>query len=240
MAKVSDKIEIDIVATWSDFDSVLRGLSEEKEIRELKQAFLTKKAGVTVDDQMQIGVLVKKHLDRKREEFSNEIQKSLTMFTQDFKTHGLMDDKMVINIACLLDKIREKDFEREIEELNNKFKEKLNFRCVSPLPPYSFYTLEVKRIQFEEIDWARRNLGLLSDVTDKGEIKKAYQRLAFSTHPDKNPGIPGAEREFDSIKKSYNILTDYCLASQQAGQSERYSFDKDEFEKNAILVKLKD
>ncbi|OIN96254.1 hypothetical protein AUJ66_06820 [Candidatus Desantisbacteria bacterium CG1_02_38_46] len=235
--KTFDKIEIDVAVTWSDFNYVLKEIGEEEKIKEFKQLLLNKKEGVTVDDQMKIGVMVKKTLDEKREKYANKIQVSLSEVSEDIRVHELMDDKMVCNIAFLINKTKQKDFDKKVQDLNNEFAEKLNFRCVGPLPPYSFYTLEVKKMEFEEIDWARKKLGLLNDFTTKDEIKKAHRKQALSFHPDKNPNTPGMEKEFDEVTKAYKIFVDYFKACEQAGQ--RSSFKEEEFKKSLILVKLR-
>lgn len=237
--KICDKIEIDIVALWSDFNSVLKEVSEEKEIKEFKEALLVDPKGVTVDDQMKVGVMVKKALDKKREECAFQIQDALKTVSRNCKVHGLMDDKMVMNAAFLINTTQREDFDRIVEELNTKFNEGLNFRCVGPLPPYSFYTLEIKKMDFKEVDWARKRFGL-NDLTGKEEIEKAHRRLAFSLHPDKNPDTPDVEREFGDVTKAYKILADYSLAAEQAGQKDRCSFNEEEFKRNAILVKVRE
>ena len=230
--KVSDKIEIDVVATWSDFNSVVKEVGGEKEIKEFKERLLANPKGITVDGQMKAGAMVKHHLDKKREKYALEIETSLNKVSEDIKIHDLMDDPMVINVAFLINRLKQGDFDKEIEALNNRFAEKLNFRCVGPLPPYSFYTLEIKKMQFEEIDWARNKLGILNDFTTKDEIKKTYRARACSSHPDRNPEIPGIEGEFNEVTKAYRILWEYC-------QGDSCSLNEDEFKKNAILVKVR-
>ena len=228
---IKESREIDVVATWSDLNSVLKEIAEEEEIKEFKQMLLNKKEGVTVDDQMKIGIMVKNHLNQKREKYVIEIQTSLSKVSEGIKVHELMDDRMIINTAFLISKDKQKDFDRKVEKLNTEFAEKLNFRCVGPLPPYSFYTLEIKKMQFEEIDWARRKLDL-NDISTKEEIKKARQAKAFLFHPDKNPNTPGIEKEFDEVTRAYNVLWEYC-------QKDFCSFKEDEFKKNAILVRVR-
>jgi len=237
--KINNKIEIDLVCIWSDFTSVIKETGEEKEIKEYKEKLLNSPKGITVDDQMKIGFMLKKALDEKREKYALKIQDILRTVSIDSKTHELMDDKMVVNIAFLVDKSREKEFYAKVEDLNTEFKELLNFRCVGPLPAYSFFTLEIKKIQFNDVDWARKKLGILNDPVAKDEIKKAFHRQVFSSHPDKNPDNPGAEKEFDEIMKSYNILLDYAQSCEQVGQGSLI-FNEDEFRKNAVLVKVRD
>ncbi len=234
--RAQNTIEVDVVATLSDFSSFLQEVSEEEEIKALKQSLLSKEGDVTVDDQMGIGVLVKKHLDKKKETLANRIQTALGQIAQDSKAHDLMDDKMVLNTAFLIGQSRRGEFEQKIEQLNDEFEDKLNFRCVGPLPPYSFYTLEVKKPQFEEVDWARRKLGLKSDFITANDIKKAHRRIALTCHPDKNPDVPDIEKKFNDMTRAYRILLDYYRASNQADKDDGCYLNEDAFEKDAVLV----
>ena len=234
--RAKNTIEIDVVATLNDFNSFLQEVSEEEEIKQLKQSLLNKKGGIAVDDQMRVGILVKKYIDKKREEYANRISLALSEIAQEFKTHDLMDDKMVLNTAFLIDQSKQKHFERKVEELNDRFEEKINFRCVGPLPPYSFYTLEVKKTQFEEVDWARKKLGLTDDFITTEKIRKAHHRLALTCHPDKNPGAPGIEKKFEDMTRAYKILLDYYRASNQAEDADGCFFNEEAFEMNTMLV----
>lgn len=240
MENIRDKIETDVIATWADFNLALKEIGEEKEIKQLKEKILANPKRITVDDQMKVGVMIEKALDEKREKYALQIQTFLKNYCAAFKVHELMDDGMVINVACLINIREQKDFDRKVGEINTKFAEKLNFRCVGPLPPYSFYTLEIKKMQFEEIDWAKKKLRLSDDFATKNELKKVYRKLALSFHPDRNPNTPGIEKEFDEVTKAYRILADYCEACKQADKEDRLSFSEEEFEKNKILVKVRD
>jgi hypothetical protein len=236
LERAQNAIEIDVVATLNDFNSFLQEVSEEEEIKQLKQSLLSKEGGVTVDDQMRVGVLVKRYLDKRKVDYADQIQAALSIVCDSFKAHDLMDDKMVLNSAFLIGQNEREEFEQKVNQLNDKFEDKLNFRCVGPLPPYSFYTLEVKKVQFEEINRARKKLGIKNDFITADEIKKAHRRSALTCHPDKNPDMPDIEKQFDEMTRAYRILLDYYRASNQAENDQGCYLNEEAFEKNAVLV----
>lgn len=230
---INNKIEMDLVATWSDFGSIIKDAAQDKEIKEFKESLLSKPNGVTVDDQAKIGYMVKNALIKKRDGVSIQIQDEMKGLCADLRLHEAMDDKMVCNIAFLVDKNRQGEFEHKIDELNTNFNEKLNFRCVGPLPSYSFYTMEVKKLKVEDIELAMERLDL-KDISGRDAIKKAYQKSVLLFHPDKNPNKPEAKKEFDEINKAFKTLNECCEAHEQ--EENGYSPDNNEI----ILVKLKD
>ncbi len=236
--EINNKIELDLVATWNDLNSVIKEIGEEKEIKELKEKLMSRSEGVSVEDQIKIGNLIKDIFDKKRERCALEIKTVLKDVSIDFREHSLMDDKMIFNTAFLISKDNHRDFDEKVEELNRRYLEKVNFRCVGPLPIYSFYTAEIKKIRFDEIDWARKRL-CLNDVVTKDEIQKAYRNLALVYHPDRNPGTLDSDKEFNEVNKAYRLLLEYCLSAEQGGKREPYSLREEEFAKNAIIVKVR-
>lgn len=238
--QVRDKIEVDVAVTWKDFGEALKEIGAEKEITELKQALLSAKT-VTVDDQMKVGLAVKRILDDRKEKHSSLIQNALMNLniSHACRPHELMDDQMVMNSAFLISKAGQEEFYARIESLNTEFSGKLNFRCVGPLPPYSFYTIEIQKLDFKDLEWARDQLGVASGPATESEIKKYYHRAALALHPDKNPDKPGMEKEFGDAAKAYKILADYCRAGRQTDREVSIPWNEEKFRKNAILVTMR-
>jgi molecular chaperone DnaJ len=50
-------------------------------------------------------------------------------------------------------------------------------------------------------------LGLQRGASEE-EIKKAYRKIAFAQHPDRNPGNPEAEKKFKEATEAYEVLRD--------------------------------
>ncbi len=235
--RTEDAIEMDVAVTLSDFEAFLREISQTPEIRQLKQSLLDKPDGMTPEDQMEAGLQVKRHFDREKETLALEIQTALAKESQEVRIHSLMDDTMVFNGAFLIPQKQRAAFEQAVECLNETFEDKLNFRCIGPLPTYSFYTLQVRRPDFEDVRWAKQLLGLESDFVTAREIQKARYKAALTCHPDKHPDQPGIEKTFDETSRAYKILLDYYRASnQEADSAEGCYLNEKAFEKTPILV----
>jgi hypothetical protein len=235
--EAAGKIEVDIIALWSDFPAILKEVSEEKEISEFKQKLMADPTKITIEDQKQIGVMIGAALGKKKKDYANKIHKALADVSVHVAPHEVMNDQMLLNTAFMVKKSDVDKFDGMVDKVNAEFEDKLNFRYVGPLPCYSFYTLEVEHIDFDDVGWAKEKLGL-NDTADIKEIKKAYKAEAMKLHPDKNIGKSGADDEFDDLNTAYKTLTAYCMTAKGA---EGYcSFKEEEVNNNSTIIKLKD
>lgn len=230
LEEIDNKIELDVVAVWDDLDSVIKKIGEEnKEIRKFKEEIAKKSPDDTFQEKIRIGSMIKDILDKQRDALQREMLEFLynKVKIDESKKHVLMADQMVLNCAFLLDRDRENEFDQALGELNEKYKERINFRCVGPLPLYSFFTFEVKKVDFDDIDEAKKLLGLGEEV-DALEIKTSYRRLVRARHPDRVPDDIDAQQKFEEIQSAYKMLLNYC-------QDERMSLRRDDVEGSYII-----
>jgi len=225
---INNKIELDVVALWNK-ETIFKEIAQEKEIKEFKEKITSDPAGPQDEDRIKLGRMVEKFLKRKNVKYAKEILKALKDKAADFCTHDTLDDTMILNSSFLLDRNREKDFDRTLNELDQKYKKRINFRCVGPLAPYSFSTIEVKKVGFEDVDKARRLLGLGEEITPS-EIKSAHRKLAFKYHPDQNPQANLFDKEFNELTQAYKLLLEYC-------QSDQCSLRKEDV-RDSLLIKI--
>jgi len=233
-AKIEGRIELDVVATWVDLHAVIQEVSEEEEVRAVKQVLFNKKAGITVDDQMKAGMLIKSCLDKKKHEYALTIKDSLEDLCRSIKEYTMLNDATIMNAAFFIDKPRHIRFEERLDELSGSFGGKVHFKCVGPLPPYNFYVLEIEQLQYDEIERAKEKLALNAFAT-KDEIKNAYRKYASVYHPDKQSDRQNGETETEYIEitNAYRLLSAYC-------QHDACSFKKEDFAENSIIVTVKE
>lgn len=201
------KVELDLVAQWHGLNWALRQIAEDPEIGRLKAAAAASAPEDTVEARVMVGQLVKARLDRIREERAAEIVATLKPLTHDLCPHALLEDRMILNTAFLVEQAMAGEVGVMLERLSDHYGDRIDFRCVGPLPPYSFATVEVKTFEFEEIDRSRRLLELRERATLQ-EVKDAYRKLVHQCHPDKVG--ERAVRTFEAVTEASRLLGEYC------------------------------
>jgi len=224
LKKMQDKIELDVMALW-DKSKIFKDIAEEPEVKKFKEAI---KQNPSNQDRVKLGRMVAISLYKRREKCAKEILGKLGKFSEDLSIHDVMRDNMIINISLLIRKDREKALDFEIDELDKKYEGRVNFRCVGPLPPYSFNVIEVKKIGFDTLENARSTLKLPGEVT-LNDIKRSYRRLALKYHPDKN-SLPDAQSKFQAVKEAYGVLVECC-------RGDKLYFKKENF-KDFFLIRM--
>jgi len=203
---IDGKMELDLTAAWIDLNSIMQEITRENnQIRNFKAEIMKKSPDQTFQDRIKIGMMIKDELDKKREKEQAYIIEYLKEFTIDFQKHPVMDDKMILNCAFLLEKGKESDFDIKLKTLDKEYQQKINFRCIGPLPSYSFFTCQLKRVEYKQIEQARKLLGLEAKISLE-KIKNSYRKIAQKNHPDKDSNNLQLEEDFEKITQAYQLL----------------------------------
>jgi hypothetical protein len=236
--KIEHLTEIDLAVTWADFLDTIKEISDYPEIVAMKEDILKKADDISQIDQVKIGMLMEQKLKEKNAKVELDILDAISAFSTDIKIHEVMDDQMITNSAFLINQNKKEKFEKVIDRLDEEYKGKLNFKLVGPLPCYSFYTVEVKELNMEQVAEAKMELQLTENVSET-EIKKAYQEKAKEFHPDVNQGN-GSIDYFNRIKKAYQTLLEYLEAVNFASKEHVASLNMGKAIENMIVVKIKE
>lgn len=236
--KVANMVEYDIVATWSDFGRVISEVASSPRVMEMKVKIEANGGAITQADQMSIGFLVKNLIDERNSKYATKISEAFSLFCQNIKQHQLLNDQMVTNTALLVGQSQTALLGSAIDQLDQSLNGELDFKMVGPLPCYSFYTLEVKELYFDDIDSARKELGL-DDVTSEKLIKQAYLEKARLFHPDTNT-IDEDPLKFNRINQAYQILSDYVQSVKPASRDDLFLLSIDAVTNNSFFLKFKE
>jgi hypothetical protein len=204
--KMAGKIELDIVAWW-ELPKILETISRHNsQIQEEQQKLAQKGENASIEDKVMLGQHVEQALKAEKARCHQLILQTLKQGAEDVNLHDLASDEMILNAAFLIAKKNEEFFHTSVRSLDQELESKVNFRVVGPLPPYSFSTILLKRVDRDSFEEAKKTLGLTGEITDKN-IRDAYHQLIKEYHPDTKNGEDAGE--FQLILTAYRTLKDF-------------------------------
>jgi len=212
---IHDKVEVEVAATW-DTGRVLREIGAEPEIVRAREAIASKPGQQTLEERVRLGQMVKASMDRRRDSYRQRMISFLKPVAVDVQPNALVSDEMVMNVAFLVGRANQEEFDSRVRQLNDLFHDQINFRIIWPLPPHSFATVEVTRLSPEKIEEAKQLLGLGENISE-AEVRRAYRHLAAETHPDRKPGDELAKVQFAKLRQASDLLIAYCQGQAESG-----------------------
>ena len=215
LQKIMGMVQMEVVVLCK-LPAIFQEIAQEETIARLKAELAALPAEKTTAGRIALGQMVQHALTQRRTTLRDRLLPRLQEGALDAVSNPLMDDSMVLNIALLLDEKGRQALEKRLEVLDAEYGGQLTFRCVGPLPPYSFATIEVQKPTYEAIDEARRQLGL-GEMASLEEIKHAYRQLAAQLHPDHNQQDAQAETRMAALTQAYRLLTVYAESQTARG-----------------------
>ncbi len=209
LAEMANQVELDVVVLWRDPATVFEQIGKLPEIMAIKDQIQKEGPAECHNLKIQAGIRVKETLDAMNTKCANETKDALASVSMACQPHEVRDDVMILNCAFLIEKKQQDAFEKQIDDLDNRHHNQLTFRLIGPLPPYSFKTLEIERLNTHEVEDARI-LFCLGKTATESEIRARYREMAKTLHPDRFPKDSSSQNRFESLNKAYDILKTYC------------------------------
>lgn len=144
LAKMKDKIEFGIKVLW-DPDTVLKQIeSENEEISRLKQEIISNRQTSTYFARMQLGRLVERAMSDASDACVREVYDHFRDCAIASRHNKPIGEKMILNAAFLVDRLRADEFDARVQELAQKYDGRLRFQFSGPWPPYNFVNVQLK------------------------------------------------------------------------------------------------
>jgi len=194
---LSGKTQFEIIVTW-DVAEVFAEIAKVPAVVKLKVDLAAPPESDRPVNWEPLGKLVKETLDHRRAETSKVLLDALLPVGVDSIVNPILDDSIVLNLALLVDTDKADTLDHCLDELDSTYHGALAFRCVGPLPPHSFATVEIKYLEPAKISHACYILEL-DAARSSEEVRSAYHRLAKQAHQDVAPAVVAGEAASVSI-----------------------------------------
>ena len=205
LAKFAGLVQMEVVVLW-DLPRVFQEIGQERPIAAMKAELAGRPAEETRAGRMAVGQLVYAALERRRAALRDHVLESLRPVATDLLIVPPLEDQVAVNVALLVDRPGRERLDRQLEWLDCESGGQFRFRCVGPLPPHSFASVQIEAPCDDAADeaWSRLGLGA---TTTPDEARQAYHRLAGQLHPDHNPADAAAQSRMADLTSAYDLLT---------------------------------
>jgi len=207
LARFAGLVQMEVVILW-DLPQVFREIGQEGPIASLKAQLAGRPAEETTAGRIVVGQLVYAALERRRAALRNHALESLRPAAVDLVVVPPLEDQVAANLALLVDQPGRERLDRQLEALDRESGGQLRFRCVGPLPPHSFASVQIETSSDDAAEEAWHRLGL-GATTTPDEVRQVYHRLAGQLHPDRNPADAAAQSRMAELTLAYDFLTTY-------------------------------
>ena len=143
LEKMKGKIELGLKAIFKE-DIYNYILKEYEEIRTLKEKLAALPLEKSYYQRMEIGKMVETALEKEKANLKEDILNNLSPLALETKANNTYGERMIINVAFLVEKNREGEFDQKIQELGAKYEDKVKFKYVGTLPPFNFVNLVIE------------------------------------------------------------------------------------------------
>jgi len=118
-------------------------LEKYKDIKVLKEKIATLPSEKTYFQRAKIGEMVEAALEKEKEIYREDILETLSPLALEVKTNNTYGERMIVNAAFLVERHKEAEFDQRVQELDATYGDKMKFKYVGTLPPFSFVNLVI-------------------------------------------------------------------------------------------------
>jgi len=144
LAMMDNKIELGLKAIWTDMKIIFQEIVDEnREIRKLRQKLTIKSITQPFGEKASLGEMVIHALERKKSKEERGILNVLGECYVEKRLNKVFGDKMITNLAFLVEKSRVEEFDRLVDKLDETYDGRIKFKYVGPVPPINFVELVI-------------------------------------------------------------------------------------------------
>jgi hypothetical protein len=144
LKQMAGKLEFGLKVTW-DRDRVIEEIKKgNDEIARFQHELNRKHLQSTYFARMQLGRMIDKALAERAADYVREIYDGLRSACVASRDNKPIGDKMILNAAFLIQREREAEFDAAVNEIAQRFGDRLNFKYTGPWPPYNFVNIRLK------------------------------------------------------------------------------------------------
>ena len=142
--RLRGKVEMGLRVAWDVPNIFEYALSIHPELAELRDQIFRGGREPSQDDKIEVGRTFDRLMTEERETHADRVSQVLQAHCSEIRANKIRNDREVLNLACLVDRDRMKDFEAGVIEAARSFDNHFAFDFNGPWPPHNFVEIELR------------------------------------------------------------------------------------------------
>jgi hypothetical protein len=179
LAWVGDKKELGLKIYWQEMKAILNEVVEADEaIKSFRDEIQKKSQNQIYYDQIEIGKMIEKALNEKREKEGEFLIKPLKELAEDTKVHTTYLPELIVSAAFLVKKTMEPQFDQAVNRIQEDFPGRHRINYIGEAPPVNFVNIVIK--------WDREAESLRASRSEAKQSQNSEIASATSGVPPRN------------------------------------------------------
>ena len=143
LAEMEGRAEMGLKAFWYEgivFEEIVK---ENPAIRRLRDGLIGRAQEETYYERIRLGEMIEAAMWQKRDTDAEKILARLRPLVYKSIANKVIMDRMALNAAFLMEREREPEFDRAVQQLDAEMGTRLMFKYVGPVPPYNFVSIVI-------------------------------------------------------------------------------------------------
>lgn len=143
LARVRDKVEMGLKVRWDVANIFEYFVNTHPSLQALRDAVFAGDRDASQDDKLELGRRFDQLLSADREQFSTQVENVLEDYCSEICRTKLRGETEVMNLACLVDKDAQDEFEKGVFKAAEAFDNNYAFDFNGPWAPYNFVDVRI-------------------------------------------------------------------------------------------------
>jgi len=151
LRNMDHKVELGVKGSWKHMNVIFEEIVEEnRKIKKAKEKIQNEVGKKNIQAKTEVGKMVEEALKKKKEREAEKIVGALRRTAFEYKLNKIIGDEMFMNAAFLVDKGWEKEFDNIIEDLSERYRDRVKFVYAGPMPVFNFVNIVIYPEEWEK------------------------------------------------------------------------------------------
>ncbi|KZZ83314.1 MULTISPECIES: GvpL/GvpF family gas vesicle protein [Bacillaceae] len=141
--EIKGKMELGLKVVAKE-DWINEELSGRSDILKMKDSVKGKSEEASYYDRIKLGGMAQEFFEKLQRQIKKEVFEPLQQISEAANSNKLIGEKMLLNGAFLVDRKYEELFDSKVNEIHQKWENKVDFHYSGPWPAYNFINIQLK------------------------------------------------------------------------------------------------